>query len=266
MARNKQRGPAPQGETVVETGQDMTQDHNADVANGAAEANEAAEATVEAGQPKTDLTPEQKAALKAEEQKRKADEKEAEKARKKAEREALVEQRKKNKEKEKEEAKAAKEKAEQERLEALKPLAEAVTKAEQAVTDAKTAVQTALDNLTKARAEYKAAGGKGLGGSGDGLVDRSITSRYVAHDVKTPGGRKSTNNDDNLARATMGMSGEQLIAVLDSHGIEHKDWSHLNAGMQRMNAGNVLRSAIKKGKPITIVNGDQTYEVTSLHD
>ena len=224
--------------------------------NKAAAANEATEETkteaVETGKPKTGLTDEQKAELaakKAEDKAARDAEKAAKAAEKKAERELAQGQKKAAREAEKAAALEAKEQQKQARLEALGPLREAVDQAEADLKAATSAIDEKKAALAAARLELRKAGG---GSSGSALVDRDITSRYVKHDVKTPGGRKSTNNNDRLALATMGFSAAQMIELLDTHGIEHKDWSHLNPGMQRMNAGNVLRTQIKKGKAITV--------------
>ena len=44
----------------------------------------------------------------------------------------------------------------------------------------------------------------------------------------------------------------KLARVATANGVDLGRWSHLNVGQQRMNLGNVLRSALKKGKVVFV--------------
>ena len=58
----------------------------------------------------------------------------------------------------------------------------------------------------------------------------------------TPSGRSAVDNGDRVAAVLRGMSLEGVISVLEANGGKvEESWSHLNSGMRRMAAGNVLR-------------------------
>ena len=66
---------------------------------------------------------------------------------------------------------------------------------------------------------------------------------------------KTGNNGDDLAvfLKELDFEADVLPSAKKDAGIDVLDrWGHLNPGMQRMNLGNVLRGAIKKGNDVTI--------------
>jgi hypothetical protein len=82
-------------------------------------------------------------------------------------------------------------------------------------------------------------------------IDRTKYS-YVQHDSKTKSGRKSIDNNDLVAGLLRGLTIEEVQGVVNENGLEWK-WGHLNAGMQRMNAGNALRGLMKKHGKVLVV-------------
>jgi hypothetical protein len=72
----------------------------------------------------------------------------------------------------------------------------------------------------------------------------------VTKEVKTKSGRVSVDNDDPIAKLLRGLDLMQVyVKVAEARGMlvpELQDrFRHLNAGMQRMNLGNMLRKAMK---------------------
>ena len=99
-------------------------------------------------------------------------------------------------------------------------------------------------------------------------VKQSYRSKYAAlgatRDRKptTAAGRATLNNGDTIAIAFEVLNAAQVCVMADSllkagKGYHSKKYAALNSGMQRMNAGNRIRAAVKRGD-IT------TAEVTKL--
>jgi hypothetical protein len=87
-------------------------------------------------------------------------------------------------------------------------------------------------------------------------LDRSKYD-YTAHkDYKTPSGRTAVDNADAVAEVLRGMTLEGVLETLVANGgTVNPKWAHLNPGMQRMAAGNVLRriaKALPEGKSLKI--------------
>lgn len=66
------------------------------------------------------------------------------------------------------------------------------------------------------------------------------------------GDRKSLNNGDEIAHLLAGLEPKAVIAVAERVIKQSKDslltkYEHLNSGQQRMNAGNRIRGAVKRG-------------------
>jgi hypothetical protein len=75
-------------------------------------------------------------------------------------------------------------------------------------------------------------------------------SRYVVHDVKTMGGRRTVDCADAVAAALRGSPLDavyQQAAVATGESVDalRARYGHLNLGMQRMNLGNRIRGAAK---------------------
>lgn len=85
------------------------------------------------------------------------------------------------------------------------------------------------------------------------LIDRSRYHYEKAEGVKTKSGRPVFDSGDALAVALRGKSAEEVIALVEANGAQPSPrWSSLNAGMQRMNAGNVLRRLAKRPEGVEI--------------
>lgn len=66
--------------------------------------------------------------------------------------------------------------------------------------------------------------------------------------LRTPSGTLVVATaDDAVTRLLAGLDSVALQLVAEQYGIEWR-WAHLNPGMQRMNLGNRLRSAIRRGE------------------
>jgi len=75
--------------------------------------------------------------------------------------------------------------------------------------------------------------------------------------------RHTTSNGDAMAVALRGLTLSEVEDVARRNGVPEASldkWSHLNAGMRRMNMGLALRKIVKGGTPVHV--GDHT--VTSL--
>jgi hypothetical protein len=73
-------------------------------------------------------------------------------------------------------------------------------------------------------------------------------------------GKKSLSNGDAVAKALEGKAAEEVLQIADSllglpSGTLQSQYARLNPGQQRMNAGNRLRAAVKKGT-IAVVDGE----------
>jgi hypothetical protein len=72
--------------------------------------------------------------------------------------------------------------------------------------------------------------------------------------VKAYSGKPSLDNGDALAKALRGKTPEEVMALAERvlQGVEKgelaKKYGHLNPGQKRMNAGNLLRNAMKRGE------------------
>jgi hypothetical protein len=72
--------------------------------------------------------------------------------------------------------------------------------------------------------------------------------------VKSAAGKPSLDNGDAIAQALRGMEWSTVVALAESllDGVEGGElaerYSHLNVGQRRMNAGNLIRNAIKRGE------------------
>lgn len=92
------------------------------------------------------------------------------------------------------------------------------------------------------------------GGAKSSIVDASYRERYVISDTKTPGGRKTINNGDKVAKAIEGKTADEVIQFVVANGGEPGKWDHLNVGMQRMSAGNALRGLLRANGKLKIGN------------
>ena len=85
------------------------------------------------------------------------------------------------------------------------------------------------------------------------MKDKTATSVTVKRDAlkasRTAKGTKSLNNGDAIAKATEGLTVDQVFtAVKKFTKVDCRaDYEHLNPGMQRMCLGNRLRGFITKG-------------------
>ncbi len=73
-------------------------------------------------------------------------------------------------------------------------------------------------------------------------------------------GKKSLSNGDAVAKALEGKAAEEVLQIADSllglpNGTLQSQYARLNPGQQRMNAGNRLRAAVKKGT-VAVVDGE----------
>lgn len=59
-------------------------------------------------------------------------------------------------------------------------------------------------------------------------------------------GKRTKNNGDPVATALNGMTLDEVEQLAQRMKVEHKDYTHLNVGMQRMNIGNAIRGAVTK--------------------
>lgn len=60
---------------------------------------------------------------------------------------------------------------------------------------------------------------------------------------------KAGNNGDDIAAI---LKGADIAAIALENGIELSRWAGKNAGMVRMNLGNVLRGMVRRGEKVTI--------------
>lgn len=77
----------------------------------------------------------------------------------------------------------------------------------------------------------------------------------------TPAGKKSLSNGDAIAKALAAATPEEVIRMAEdllqlSAGSLLVKYQNLNAGQQRMNAGNRIRSAFKRGEITVDENGN----------
>lgn len=73
-------------------------------------------------------------------------------------------------------------------------------------------------------------------------------------------GKKSLSNGDAVAKALEGINAQEVLLMAESllglpSGTLQSQYARLNPGQQRMNAGNRLRAALKKGT-IAVVDGE----------
>lgn len=73
-------------------------------------------------------------------------------------------------------------------------------------------------------------------------------------------GKKSLSNGDAIAKALEGKTAKEVLQIADGllglpGGTLQSQYARLNPGQQRMNAGNRLRAALKKGT-IAVVDGE----------
>jgi hypothetical protein len=72
--------------------------------------------------------------------------------------------------------------------------------------------------------------------------------------VKAYSGKPSLDNADTVAKALRGKTPAEVMALAERvlQGVEKgeltKKYGHLNPGQQRMNAGNLIRNAVKRGE------------------
>jgi hypothetical protein len=84
-------------------------------------------------------------------------------------------------------------------------------------------------------------------------MSKTLEKYRVAYEPSiSASGRKSLNNGDDLAHFLSGMDPLNVITLAEvALGLEHgtllDKYRHLNRGQQRMNAGNRIRAAIKRG-------------------
>lgn len=85
------------------------------------------------------------------------------------------------------------------------------------------------------------------------LFDREKYQYEADKEHKTAGGRPSVNNGDRLATALTGKTGADMKKILKENGLEwNPEWDARNEGMQKMNASNRLRAAVKRGEKVKI--------------
>ncbi len=82
----------------------------------------------------------------------------------------------------------------------------------------------------------------------NGLLDPEATEKYVV--CITSGGRKSKHKGDRVSVMLEGKSIEEVYQIVSEmtqtpEQTLRAKWAHLNNGMQRMNAGNFLRRALR---------------------
>lgn len=83
---------------------------------------------------------------------------------------------------------------------------------------------------------------------GNVVPARYRPSFHAIAGLRTPSGTLVVATaDDAVTRKLAGLDSVALELVAEEFGIEWK-WAHLNPGMQRMNLGNRLRSAIRRGE------------------
>ena len=70
--------------------------------------------------------------------------------------------------------------------------------------------------------------------------------------VKTKGG--SFHKNDDLGNALEGLTLDQVKEVASDCGIDFSKYANLNAGQQRMNIGNKLRTAVKKDETGSVID------------
>lgn len=78
-------------------------------------------------------------------------------------------------------------------------------------------------------------------------LDPTKYGYQVNRNFRTSSGRSTIDNGDKVAEVLRGMTLAGVFMVLEANGGEvSPDWEHLNLGMQRMAAGNVLRRIARK--------------------
>ena len=108
-----------------------------------------------------------------------------------------------------------------------------------------------LETYLKEQAELEAdEGGDEEGGSMSETVAKYRLG-YVK--VVSYSGNNSLDNGDDVAEILRGMSPDETCALADkvfeAPAFHHAErWQHLNAGSRRMNAGNRIRAAFKRGE------------------
>ena len=110
-----------------------------------------------------------------------------------------------------------------------------------------------LKDLTLIELDNESHGGNKMAG---------ILANYRAGYVPSiaASGKKSLSNGDTIAKALEGKAAEEVLQIADSllglpSGTLQSQYARLNPGQQRMNAGNRLRAALKKGT-IAVVDGE----------
>jgi len=75
-----------------------------------------------------------------------------------------------------------------------------------------------------------------------------VRLNFTKIDEYVPGtsasGKRTKNNGDAVAQAVEGFNEDELTQVAGKLGVELKDYSHLNVGMQIMNIRNRIRGAV----------------------
>ncbi len=96
----------------------------------------------------------------------------------------------------------------------------------------------------------------------DGNKMAGILANYRAGYVPSiaASGKKSLSNGDAVAKALEGINAQEVLLMAESllglpSGTLQAQYARLNPGQQRMNAGNRLRAAVKKGT-IAVVDGE----------
>lgn len=105
----------------------------------------------------------------------------------------------------------------------------------------------------KKAAKAKAKAKKAAASSDSDIFDREKYQYEADKEHKTAGNRASVNNGDRLAQALTGKDGAAMKKVLKENGLDwNPAWDDKNQGMQKMNATNRLRAAIKRGEKIKV--------------
>lgn len=89
--------------------------------------------------------------------------------------------------------------------------------------------------------------------SSSNVVDRSRYGYQANKEQKTAGGRASVDNNDPLAQALRGLDADAVVDLVRANGGEvNPNWEHLNQGLRRMSAGNILRKLARRSEGIKV--------------
>jgi len=84
--------------------------------------------------------------------------------------------------------------------------------------------------------------------------DEVITKSVIHPKIKKAYGKTQSCGDSLSVNMKKSLSkGETLEQIASRHDLDMKRWDHLNYGMQRMNLGNAIRWAIKRGEIVDYV-------------